>query len=97
MKLYQLVKNVTVQEAINLVASGSKNIVAIVDGESYFVDSYNIFDKDDVVFYFVDYQKLDVIKLIDHLRSGEDDFISISHNLHNSEMFTNMKNTKYDV
>lgn len=97
MKLYQLVNKVTVQEAINLVAGGSKNIVAIVDGESYFVDSYNIFDKDDVVFYFIDYQKLDVIKLIDHLRSGEDEFISVSHNLYNSEMFTNMKNTQYDI
>lgn len=97
MKLYQLVNRVTVQEAINLVAGGSKNIVAIVDGESYFVDSYNVFDKDDVVFYFVDYQKLDVIKLIDHLRSGEEDLISVSHNLYNSEMFTNMKNTQYDI
>lgn len=97
MKLHQLVRKVTQQEAINLVATGSKNIVAILDGESYFVDSYNIFDKDDVVFYFIDYQQLDLIKLLDHLRSREDGYEDVANRLHENDDFTSMKSTKYFI
>ena len=97
MKLHQLVSEVTRQEAVNLVAKGSKNVVAVFEGESYFVDSCNIFDKDEVMFYYVDYQQIDVIKLLDQLRCGEDDYIRVAYNLHEQEVFTSMKTTKYSI
>lgn len=97
MKLHEIVRKVTHQEAVNLVATGSKNIVAILDGECYFVDSYNIFDKDDIVYYFIDYQQLDVIKLIDHLRSRGDGYEDVAKRLHEKDDFTSMKSTKYFI
>ena len=97
MKLNKLVRNITRQEAVNFVANGSKNIVAVFEGESYLVNSYNIFDKDEALFYFVDYQQLDVIKLIDQLRRGEDDYARVSYNLHKQEVFTSLKTTKYSI
>ena len=97
MKLNKLVRNITRQEAVNFVANGSQNIVAVFEGESYLVNSYNIFDKDEALFYFVDYQQLDVIKLIDQLRCGEDDYARVSYSLHEQEVFTSMKTTKYSI
>jgi len=97
MKLNKLVRNITRQEAVNFVANGSQNIVAVFDGESYLVNSYNIFDKDEALFYYVDYQQLDLIKLIEHLRCGEDDYENIVKRLHENDDFTSMKSTKYFI
>ena len=97
MKLNQLVRSISRQEAVNFVANGSQNIVAVFDGESYLVNSYNIFDKDEAQFYFVDYQQLDVIKLIEQLRCGEDDYENIAKRLHENDDFTSMKSTKYFI
>ena len=97
MKLNKLVRKITRQEAVNFVASGSQNIVAVFEEESYLVNSYNIFDKDEALFYFVDYQQLDVIKLIDQLRCGEGDYARVSYSLHEQEVFTSLKTTKYSI
>ena len=97
MKLNKLVRNITRQEAVDFVAKSNKEVVAVFEAESYFVDSYNIFDKDEALFYYVDYKQLDVIKLIEHLRCGGNNYEDVAKRLHENDDFTSMKSTKYFI
>lgn len=97
MSLHDIVIKLSKQEAVNKFAEGSKNIVAIYNSESYSVDSYNIFDKDGVEFYHIDYQMVDVLKLIDYLTGNINGYEDVAKKLYENETFTSMKSTKYSI
>ena len=89
--LNQLLYQVTTNEAV-LAYNRKQCIVCCYDGENYLVNSYNIFDKEDVLYFIFDYTKLDVIKMINSLRLDDDDAFFM--NLKDGK-FTNMKTTRY--
>ena len=89
--LNQLIYQVTTNEAV-LAYNRKECIVCCYDGENYLVNSYNIFDKEDVLYFIFDYTKLDVIKMINSLRLDDDGVFFM--NLKDGK-FTNMKTTSY--
>ena len=89
--LNKLLYQVTTNEAV-LAYNRKECIVCCYDGENYLVNSYNIFDKEDVLYFIFDYTKLDVIKMINSLRLDDDGVFFM--NLKDGK-FTNMKTTRY--
>ena len=89
--LNQLLYQVTTNEAV-LAYNRKECIVCCYDGENYLVNSYNIFDKEDVLYFIFDYTKLDVVKMINSLRLDDDGVFCM--NLKDGK-FTNMKTTRY--
>lgn len=89
--LNKLLYQVTTNEAV-LAYNRKECIVCCYDGENYLVNSYNIFDKEDVLYFIFDYTKLDVVKMINSLRLDGDDVFFM--NLKDGK-FTNMKTTRY--
>ena len=89
--LNQLIYQVTTNEAV-LAYNRKECIVCCYDGENYLVNSYNIFDKEDVLYFIFDYTKLDVIKMINSLRLDDDGAFFM--NLKDVKL-TNMKTTSY--
>ena len=89
--LNQLICQVTTNEAV-LAYNRKECIVCCYDGENYLVNSYNIFDKEDVLYFIFDYTKLDVTKMINSLRLDDDGAFFM--NLKDGK-FANMKTTRY--
>ena len=89
--LNQLIYQVTTNETV-LAYNRKECIICCYDGENYLVNSYNIFDKEDVLYFIFDYTKLDVIKMINSLRLDDDGVFF--KNLKDGK-FTNMKTTRY--
>ena len=89
--LNQLIYQVTTNEAV-LAYNRKECIVCCYDGENYLVNSSNIFDKEDVLYFIFDYTKLDVIKMINSLRLDDDGAFFM--NLKDGK-FANMKTTSY--
>ena len=92
MKLHDLVNRVSKEEAVALFLM-NKSVVCLYDGESYLVDHFGIFDKIDVVFYTVDYTRLDIISLIERFRENNCDLCPVSQELYYGNQFTNMQVT----
>ena len=92
MKLHNLITSITEAQAVQYYSSGDKNVVAYYDGEYYSVDNFGVFDLEDVHFMYVDYQSLDLIKLLDWIRSSEDTK-ELVNSLYSKETFTNMSRT----
>ena len=92
MKLHNLITSITEAQAVQYYSSGDKNVVAYYDGEYYSVDNFGVFDLEEVHFMYVDYQSLDLIKLLDWLRSSEDTK-ELVNSLYSKDTFTNMSRT----
>ncbi len=92
MKLHNLITSITEAQAVQYYSSGDKNVVAYYDGEYYSVDNFGVFDLEGVHFMYVDYQSLDLIKLLDWIRSSEDTK-ELVNSLYSKETFTNMSRT----
>lgn len=92
MKLHNLITSITEAQAVQYYPSGDKNVVAYYDGEYYSVDNFGVFDLEEVHFMYVDYQSLDLIKLLDWIRSSEDTK-ELVNSLYSKDTFTNMSRT----